>query len=149
MYYEAAGALHAARSDDGRAFEPRGRITIGGEDHGEGVELERASPGAVRVETRAGRVLVRLYFESLRDGLVEGERAHVLYVAGSSDGLAFERHPRPVLAASDARYPAPVLLDTRVTLLYASLPFFGGPYQTRAVVAAVGPAGQRFAGASP
>ncbi|MCB9594669.1 MAG: hypothetical protein H6719_18260 [Sandaracinaceae bacterium] len=148
MYYEAAGAIHFARSDDGRAFTPMGPITLSDDDTGEGTELRVASPGAVRVETRGDRTLIRLYFESVREGITEGELSHVFYVAGSEDGVTFERYPIPVMEQSDVRFPAPVLVDDRVTLLYGNLPFFGGAYLTRAVVAAVGPGGYRFAAPS-
>ncbi len=145
MYFERSGAIHAARSEDGRAFVAMGPITLRGEDAGEGTEVRVASPGAARVETAAERVLVRLYFESVRDGITEEQEAHVFYVAGSTDGLVFERHPIPLLEQTDVRFPSPLLLDDRVTLLYGNLPYFGGGFLTRAVVVAVGPGGHRFA----
>lgn len=145
MYFESSGAIHAARSDDGRSFTSMGPITMTGGDDGDGAELRVGSPGAVRVETRGDRVLVRLYFESIREGITEGQEAHLFYVAGSEDGLAFERYALPVMEQTDIRFPAPVLVDDRVTLLYGNLPFFGGPFLTRAVVVAVAPAGFRFA----
>ncbi len=145
MYFERGGAIHAARSDDGRAFTAMGPISLSGMDEGDGDELRVASPGAVRVDTRGDRSLVRLYFESVRDGVVEGAEAHLFYVAGSEDGVAFTRHPLPVMEQTDVRFPSPVLVDDRVTLLYGNLPFFGGAYLTRAVVVAVGPGGHRFA----
>ena len=149
MYYDSGAQVHAARSLDGREFEPMGPITLTGEDEGEGREVSIGRAGAVRIATRAGRVLVRLYLESAREDLLEVGTAHVIYVAASADGLSFERYPRPVMPQTDMRFPAPQVVDDRVTLLYGNLPFFGGPYLTRAVVASVGPAGHRFAPAEP
>ncbi|MCA9606160.1 MAG: hypothetical protein KC619_11225 [Myxococcales bacterium] len=145
MYFEVDGAIHAARSEDGRSFTSMGPITLSGDDDGDGTELRVGSPGALRVESRGERVLVRLYFESVRDGVVEDAEAHVFYVAGSEDGLAFERYALPVMEQTDIRFPAPVPVDDRITLLYGNLPFFGGAFLTRAVVVAVAPAGFRFA----
>lgn len=144
MYYDTGSGIEAARSDDGIAFTPMGPITLTGEDLGEGTERRVASPGAVRIDTRAGRTLFRLYFESIRDGVVEDRVAHMFYVAGSEDGITFERHPFPVMEQTDIRFPAPRLVDDRVTLLYGNLPFFGGPFLTRAVIVAVGPGGHMF-----
>ena len=144
MYYDTGSGIEVAVSDDGVSFEPMGPITLNGEDLGEGTELRVASPGALRVDTAAERVLVRLYFESIREGILETGDAHVFYVAGSEDGFTFERHPRPVAEQTDIRFPSPLLLDDRVTLLYGNLPHTGGPFFTRALVVAVSPAGQRF-----
>lgn len=144
MYFEADDGIEAARSDDGLAFTVMGPLTFVGEDVDDGVEIGMASPGAVRVDTRAGRVLIRLYFESLRDGAVEGRVAHRFHVAASEDSMVFVRHPRAAMEQTDIRFPAPLLLDDRVTLLYGNLPYSGGPFLTRAVVVAVGPSGQRF-----
>jgi len=145
MYYDAGGELRAARSDDGLDFEPMGAIELTGDDEGAGTEVAVVSPGALRVETPADRVLVRLYFESVRDGELEEGLSHRIYVAGSEDGLVFERFARPVLRdQTDVRLPAPVAIDDRRTLLYVSLPFAGGPLITRAVSVSVAPGGFRF-----
>jgi hypothetical protein len=82
---------------------------------------------------------VRVYYESRReDGSV------VAYVAGSADGVAFERHELPVMEEADVRFPAPVLLDDRITLLHVNLPATG-TYQMRALGVAVSPAAVSFA----
>jgi len=143
MYFSAGGSLFAARSEDGVGFEVLDGLsfehTEGESDEGASPEVAMIHPGAVRVETRAERALIRVYFESVRE-----DGSHTTYVAGSEDGLAFVRHPRAVMEQTDVRFPAPLLLDERVTLLYESLPFFGGAYQTRAVAVAVSPAGDSF-----
>src|SRR5690606_17230964 len=139
MYFDAGGSLGLARSEDGLAFERVDEpITIDGEDLTDSPEVSVGMPGAAVVETPAGRRLVRLYYESRReDGSV------LAYVAGSADGLAFERHELPVLDEADARFPAPVIVDARVTLLYANLPTDSGE-QTRSLVVAVAPSTVRF-----
>ncbi len=145
MYYDAGDEIRAARSTDGRSFTPLGPITLSGDDEGDGVERSFRHAGAVRIETRADRVLIRLYVESVREGVIEGQLAHTIRLIASEDGLAFTRYPQPLMEQTDVRYPAPLQVDDRVTLLYANLPFSGGPFLTRAVVVAVGPSGQRFA----
>jgi len=124
-----------------------GAISLAGLDEAEGTEIAVTNPGAMRVETPAERVLVRLYFESVRDGELEEGVSHRIYVAGSDDGITFTRFPRPVLRdQTDVRLPAPVQLDDRLTFLYVSLPFNGGPrLPTRAVSVSVAPGGFRFA----
>jgi hypothetical protein len=144
MYLSAGDSLFAARSEDGASFEMLDGLRFedaqGQPDEGDSPEVATIHPGAVRVDTPADRTLIRLYFESVRE---DGSRR--IYVAGSEDGLAFVRHPRPVMEQTDVRFPSPVLLDERVTLLYASLPFFAaGIYQTRAITVAVSPAGESF-----
>lgn len=139
MYYDSRGAISVARSDDGVTFTQLEGLVIEGEDlNTESREVRTARPGALSLTTAAGRVLVRMYFESLR-----GDGSRMVYVAGSEDGLTFQRHPLPVMDLADARFPVPVLLDARVTFLYANAPF-AGSYQTRAVIVAVSPAGERF-----
>lgn len=149
MYYDAGGELRAARSEDGLAFTAMGPLTIEGEDTGDGIEVGMASPGAVAVQTRAGRTLVRLYFESIREGVTEdvtaGSLGHVPYAAGSEDGLTFVRHPRPLLEQVDIRFPAPLLVDDIVTLLYGNIAFIGGSHQTRGLLVGVSPAGTSYA----
>ncbi len=149
MYYDAGDAIGVARSEDGVSFaridgdastpaiDP---IVPTGEDNELTVELSIGRPGAVSLETVTGRHLVRLYFESRRD-----DGTTLVYVAGGEDGVSFERHLVPVMAEEDVRFPSPRLLDARVTLLYASIPFRTGGYETRAIVGAVSPAGQSFA----
>ena len=144
MYFDTGAGISAARSEDGLFFALFGPITLRGDDLGEGTEVRVANPGAVRVDTRAERALVRLYFESYRDGVLEDREAHMFYVAGSGDGMNFVRHPRAVMEQTDIRFPSPQLVDDRVTLLYGNLPFFGGPFLTRAVVVSVGPGGESF-----
>lgn len=144
MYYDAGGEIRVARSSDGLAFTPLGPITVEGMDLGESPELERAHPGALAVTTPAGRPLVRLYFESIRE-----DGAHKLYVAGSFDGVAFERHEVELLESVDLRYPAPVALDERVTLLYASTRFnsvgrITRGLQKRALIVSVAPLSTSF-----
>jgi len=145
MYYDANGEIRAARSDDGVRFDPMGAISLTGEDESEGTEIAAANPGALRVVTPADRVLVRLYFESVRDGELEDGLSHRVYVAGSEDGTTFTRFARPVLRdQTDVRLPVPVQLDDRRTFLYVSLPFAGGPLLTRAVSVSIAPGGFRF-----
>lgn len=139
MYFDAGGAIRVAVSSDGRAFTVMGDVSLEGDDETESPEVRVANPGAVAIETTADRTLIRLYFESIRE-----DGAHRVYVAGSADGVTFERHPREVMENADIRFPAPDVVDTRVTLLYLNLPFFGGLLQTRGVSVAVAPAGQRF-----
>lgn len=147
MYFDAGGHIGVARSEDGLAFEPLDAdpstealdpIVIEGEDLGESPETSVGMPGALLVETPAGRQLVRLYYESRR----EDGSTHV-YVAGSVDGLTFERHELSVMDQDDVRAPAPLVVDPRVTLLYVNVPA-GSTYATRALRAAVTPAGVRF-----
>lgn len=154
MYYDAGGAIGAARSDDGVTF-----TRVDGdpstpaidpivlrfddpdfEDVRTSRELSVGAPGAASVETPAGRRIVRLYFESRRD-----DGAILAYVAGTSDGVTFDRHNVPVLSQDDVRFPAPFVLDRRVTLLYANVPFVTGGLQTRSIVASVSPAAESFA----
>lgn len=151
MYYDAGGAIGVARSDDGESFaridgdastpaiDP---IVIDGDDGRDTVELSVGSPGAAAVDTITGRHLIRVYFESRRD-----DGTVLPYVAGSEDGVTFERHEVPILDAIDVRFPSPVLIDDRVTVLYANAPFASRSmgYQTRSVFAAVSPAGVSFA----
>jgi hypothetical protein len=149
MYYDAGGAIMIARSDDGISFaridadestpaiDP---IAITGVDLREPPEISIGMPGAVTVETPAGRRIVRLYYESRR-----AEELEQVYVAGSEDGVHFERHEVPVSDNDDLRFPAPVALDARVTLLYANTVALTGGLQTRSVVVAVTPASVSFA----
>ncbi|HJL18471.1 MAG TPA: hypothetical protein RMH99_22595 [Sandaracinaceae bacterium LLY-WYZ-13_1] len=144
MYFSAGGALGVARSEDGTRFTVQDGLRIdfaeGEADMVRSPEVARIHPGAVRVETPAERTLIRLYFESVRE-----DGTHRVYVAGSDDGLTFERHPLPAMEQTEVRFPAPRVLDPRVTLLYASFPFFGaGVYQTRAITVAVAPADESF-----
>jgi hypothetical protein len=153
MYYDAGGAIGVARSDDGRAFtrvdgdlstpaiDPL-RLDFSQDfaDVETSEEVSVGSPGAVAVDTPGGRRLIRVYFESRRaDGTVRA------YVAGTADGVTFERHNVPVLDEEDARFPAPYVLDERVTLLYANVPFDTGGFQTRSIVGSVSPASTTFA----
>ena len=139
MYFSADGAIGVARSDDGISFEVMERPTFEGPDETDSPEVARVHPGVARVVTVADRVLIRMYFESVR-----ADGSHLIYLAASDDGSAFELHSRPVLDAVDARFPSPLLLDDRVTFLYVNRPFFPGSYQTRALVVTVAPAGERF-----
>lgn len=148
MYFDEGGAIGVARSEDGVAFErvdgdpstaAIDPLVITGEDLGDEPEVSVGMPGAVALDTPTGRRLVRVYYESRReDGTVSA------YVAGSADGVTFERHELPVMEQTDVRFPAPVLLDDRVTLLYVNLRGTGA-YQTRALAAAVTPAAVSFA----
>jgi hypothetical protein len=115
-------------------------LVIGGQDLGDSPpEVSVGMPGAAALDTVTGRRLVRLYYESRReDGTVLG------YVAGSADGVTFERHEVPVMEELDVRFPAPVILDDRVTLLYVNVPRTGA-LQTRSLIAAVSPAAVSFA----
>jgi hypothetical protein len=140
MFYDAGGELRAARSDDGRAFTAADALVFEGEDVGPSAEVAIAHPGAVTVETAGDRQLVRLYYESVR-----ADGSHRAYVAGSDDGTHFVRYPRAVAPQVDMRFPVPLLVDDRVTLLYGNLPFFGGLFQTRVLVVSVAPAGVSFA----
>ena len=148
MYFDDGGAIGVARSEDGVDFErvdgdpstdAIDPLVIGGEDLGEEPEVSVGMPGAAALDTATGRRLVRLYYESRReDGSV------LAYVAGSTDGVTFERHEVPVMEQPDVRFPVPVLLDDRITLLYVNLPS-SGTYQTRLLGAAVSPATVSFA----
>ena len=139
LYYDAGGEIRVARSDDGRAFEPLGPVTMTGEDEGMSPEMTIGNPGAVRVEMTSGRVVIRLYFESVR-----ADGSHDIYVAGSEDGIRFERFVREVIDHDDSRFPAPVIFDQQTTLLYASHPLTAGDYQTRTLVVGVSPRTVRF-----
>lgn len=148
LYYDAGGAIGVARSEDGRSFtqldgDPAtpeiDPLVLDGEDIRTSPELAVAAPGAVAVDTIVGRRLVRLYFESHReDGTI------LAYVAGSADGVTFERYSVPVHAQTDVRFPAPVVLDQRVTLLYTNGPATSGGFQTRGIYASVSPASTTF-----
>lgn len=144
MYYDAGGEIRLARSSDGVAFSPVGAISLEGEDLGESPEVEARNPGAITVTTSAGRSIVRVYFESIRE-----DGTHRIYVAGSFDGVEFERHELQLFESVDLRFPAPLTVDTRVTLLYASLPAFSRGrisrnLQVRALVVGAAPAGESF-----
>lgn len=139
MYFDDGRDIGVARSEDGVRFDVMEGLTIEGSDETESIEARRANPGAVRVETRADRVLVRVYFESRR---LDGTR--FAYVMGSEDGLTFTRFPRPAMPQADVRFPAPYLVDDVVTFLYSNFPFVSVGYQTRAVTVAVAPAGTDF-----
>ncbi|HEY8428540.1 MAG TPA: hypothetical protein VIL20_09210 [Sandaracinaceae bacterium] len=149
MYYDAGGAIGVARSEDGIAFaridaDPStpaiDPIVIEGDDGRDTEELSVGHPGAVSLVTITGRHLVRVYFESRRD-----DGTILPYVAGSEDGVNFERHEVPIMAELDVRFPSPLLLDDRVTLLYANVPFRSGGHQMRKLIGAVSPAGESFA----
>lgn len=147
MYFDAGSGIGIARSEDGLTFErvdgdsstpAIDPVIVTGDDLGDSPEVAMRMPGAVAVDTPAGRRLVRLYYESWReDGSVRA------YVAGSVDGIAFERHELEVFDAGDVRMPSPRLLDARVTLLYLNLPgstsFEMRTYQSRGIAAAVSP----------
>lgn len=148
MYFDAGGAIGIARSTDGVAFaridgdastaaiDP---LILTGQDDRESPEIAIGSPGAAAVDTVVGRRLIRIYYESRReDGTV------LPYVAGSADGVTFERHEIPVMDSTDVRFPAPVLVDDRTTLLYWNGPLTSSGRQTRALRASVSPASVHF-----
>ena len=139
MYYDAGGEIRAARSDDGQSFTPMGPIVLVGEDEGISEETSIANPGALRVELNTGRTLIRLYFESIRD-----DGAHDIYVAGSEDGLAFERFVREVIDHDDTRFPSPLAIDRQTTFMYASHAAGAGEYETRSMVVSASPRTARF-----
>jgi hypothetical protein len=155
MYYDGGRAIFAMRSEDGIEFSyvDGDPDTVGVDPIApyvtrqnvraaagalESPELFVGHPAALSIETAADRALVRLYYSSWRaDGTV------LVFVAGSSDGIAFERHPLPVVDVLDARFPAPVQLDDRTTLLYINMPFAMAA-QVRTLVATVSPAAVSF-----
>lgn len=143
MYFSAGTSLFAARSSDGVRFSVVEGLSFvhadGESDQEASDEVAMIHPAAVRVDTPAGRTLIRLYFESVR-----ADGARKAYVAGSEDGLRFVRHPRPAMAQDDVRFVAPILLDWRTTLLYANVPHVRRGRQTRAIVVTVSPAGERL-----
>lgn len=140
MYFTLGDTIRVAQSDDGVSFEVLDPPTFDGPDETDSPEVARIHPGAARVVTAAGRVLIRLYYESVR-----ADGSHLIYAGASDDGLDFEIHPRPVLEAGDARFPAPLLIDDRVTFLYMNRPYSPGGFTTpRAIAVAVSPAGERF-----
>ncbi len=153
MYYDAGGAIGIARSEDGRSFtrvdgDPStpemdpAVLPFDAElpDVESRVEMSVGAPGAIGVDTPAGRRVIRLYFESRRD-----DGSILAYAAGTADGVTFSRHFVPLLDAEDVRFPCPVQVDDRVTLLYVNGPFTGGGFQTRAITASVSPASYAFA----
>ncbi|MGF1468958.1 MAG: hypothetical protein ACFCGT_22765 [Sandaracinaceae bacterium] len=146
VYYESGGELFALRSDDRRTFvDPLlGPLRIEGEDELDAAEVGRTGPGAVALETRGGRRLVRLYFTSLRDDGTER-----LVAMGSEDGLAFERQPLPASPLEDLRDPAPLLLDDRVTLLYGHRARSVDGLQVRALIGAITPPDARLVEPAP
>lgn len=152
MYYEGSGGIHASVSSDGLVFETASPSPIALPfecppvdaaatpcDLVESPEVGVGMPGAVRVET-AARARVRLYFESRRE---DGSRA--LYVAGTDDGVSFQRYRIAVLDANDQRMPAPLVIDRRTTLLLTSARVGGASRETRAYRLSVTPASVRFA----
>lgn len=145
LYFAAGGEIWLARSEDGgEGFEPPEPVALVGDDDGtESEEVAVDRPGAAAVATGAGRRLVRLYFESVR---ADGRR--LLYVAGSEDGVTFERFPRAVTAVDTLRAPAPRLLDERLTLLYARRGRVAEGRQVGTLAAALSPSGARLAPAS-
>jgi hypothetical protein len=59
--------------------------------------------------------------------------------------MSFVRHEIPVAPETDLRFPAPVTIDDRTTVLYANRPYSSGGRQLRALVAMVSPASVHFA----
>ncbi|MGE0789956.1 MAG: hypothetical protein AB7S26_30055 [Sandaracinaceae bacterium] len=140
MYYDDGADLALARSTDGETFTLSGPLSISGDDDmADNAEARRAYPGAVRVDTRAGRTLIRVYFQSFRD-----DGTTRIYMIGSDDGETFMRYPRPVMAQDDVRFVAPYLVDDRITFMYSNFAFFNRGYQTRAVTIAVAPGGVTY-----
>lgn len=140
MYFSLDDGIRVARSDDGVSFELLDPPTFDGPDETDSPEIARIHPGAVHVVTAANRSLIRLYYVSVR-----ADGTHLAYVGASDDGLDFELHPRPVLEATDVRFPSPLLIDDRVTFLYVNRAYSPGGFTTpRALVVTVSPAGDRF-----
>jgi len=120
VYYELAGRIHLAGSDDGVTLHDLGAIpttALAARDDRDGNETSVGSPGAITVPTPAGRHVVRLYYESRRDnGTV------LVGMLGSADGVTFDQLSVPVFAERDRQAPAPRFVDERTTLLYTWIP---------------------------
>lgn len=116
MYYELAGTIRIAGSNDGETFDPVGSLDVprmAARDDRDGEELEIGGPGAVVYTSAASRSFVRLYYESRR---TNGNT--LITLAASSDGAHFEAFARPVVDARDRRTPSPRVIDHRISLLY-------------------------------
>jgi hypothetical protein len=144
LYYEAGDAIWRATSTDGLAFtrDPAPlalNLTV---DAGY-TEARLSSPGAVRIRTTTGRDVTRLYFTSHRS---DGTQA--LALAASEDGLRFERAVPVVFmdssGADHEAFPAPWVLDDRVTLLYFSVDRVQRRNLTRALAVGVSPGSIRY-----
>lgn len=144
MYFESDEGIGLARSADGRSFtvETRALTLTAPTPPTEPADVSFHRPGAVTVTTPTGRVLVRLYFEAVRD---DGSRA--IAFAASEDGVTFERLPGTVYAEDDPGAPAPFVDAEGRTRLYLTVDATrrGTDLVTRALVMAVAPAWERYA----
>lgn len=117
MYFDDGADIYVAQSEDGIAFdlvdtdpstptldplalEPR-----------QPEETTRLHPGAIVDTTYSGRQVVRIYFD-----VDIGTRSNVC-MAGSFDGITFERHPQIAYRAQTISHPVPRILETGETLL--------------------------------
>jgi hypothetical protein len=146
LYLEADGAIWMARSTDGLAFalvdadaataaiDPLSLPVpvvassdagvapdAGGMDASVATEISVRAPNALTARTATGRFVVRMYFESRRtDG------SSVLGVAGSFDGVAFDRSPIVPITKNNPVNPAAFLRDDGITLLTFAITRTGG-----------------------
>lgn len=144
MYFESAEGIGVARSRDGVSFTELTRtLDLSAPTPAtEPAERSVRRPGAVTVTTPTGRLLVRLYFESLRE---DGTRA--IGFAASEDGVTFERRPGSVYDEDDPGAPAPFVDAEGRTRLYLTVDarLRGTDLVTRALVMAVAPPWERYA----
>lgn len=134
LYFELAGSIYVARSQDGLAFSvvdsdattpaldplplviPDDAPTPTTDAGVAIVETGRGSPSVVVTESRTGRLNVRLYFESrASDGTV------AIHVAGSFDGLAFDRSAIVCYRKGNPTSPSAFLPDDGITRLTIAL----------------------------
>ena len=139
MYAELGDTLRVFGSDDGLSFgvlvEALVLPPMPARDDRDSTEVGLGAPGALLAHTPAGRSVVRLYYESRRaDGSV------LLGLAGSFDGLSFEALGIPVADSRAHRFPAPLQLDDRLTLLVMA-GSSSGTSERGAVVAGLAPGG--------
>lgn len=146
MYYQRGFGIELAESSDGLSFERVGPVSFTLERQPEpddrAPEIFKRAPSAVRVRTPTGRSVVRLYFQSVRQDVTA-----TIDMAASLDGRRFERSGEPAFTGEAPASPAPLVLDSRVTLLYLTETFepsTPGDTQLRAVVGAVAPAAERI-----
>lgn len=129
-------------TDGGNTFDAGTNIDLGVVKPS--LETGILHPAAVVATTSIGRSLVRVYFESLWS---DGSRRIVM--AGSEDGVNFERGEIPVLRSEEVNkaYPSPLYVNPTTTLMYLWAPSAlsrSATLQQGALVAMVSPASVRM-----
>lgn len=146
LYVEAGGFLFMARSTDGIAFSlvdadtstaaidpiPLPIPAVAGVDAGPSdagtvdagvpvTEVAVRAPSATTARSQTGRFTVRLYFESRRS-----DQSSVLGVAGSFDGVVFDRSAVVPYAKNNPSHPSILLRPDGISLLVFATTRLGG-----------------------